>query len=215
MPISAIIFDMDGVLCDSEPLHMRAWQEVLREFGVEIVIESLHQWIGVADTQYARHSAEHFNLPIGAEELLARKREAYRVITATELALYPGVLAGIRQAAARKLPLAVATASARSEAERNLEHVGVLPYLSALVVAEDVRRPKPAPDPFLLAAERIGIPPVKCAVVEDSPTGIAAARAAGCTVLAVATTHAHARLAEAHFIFDSPEQALVAILARK
>ncbi|MHB9024362.1 MAG: HAD family hydrolase [Armatimonadota bacterium] len=212
--IRGVIFDMDGVLCDSEPLHMRAWQQVLGPYGISVTTTWLAQWVGVADSVFAGYCVREYGVELSPEALLARKRDAYREITERELTLFPGVKDGIEWLHAHGILLAVATSSIRVEAERNLTRLGVLDYLTALVTANDVERLKPAPDAFLLAAERLGLAPDECAAFEDSAAGVAAAREAGCRVLAVLTTHAQEQLVGANDYLSDPAAALAFLRAQ-
>jgi HAD superfamily hydrolase (TIGR01509 family) len=207
-PLRGVIFDMDGVLCDSEPLHMRAWQQVLGTHGIAVTTTLLAPWVGVADSLFADYCVREYGVPPPAEELLANKRATYREITERELTLYPGILDGMAWLRAHGIVLGVATSAIHAEAERNLAHLGVLPLLTTLVSSDDVAHLKPAPDPFLLAAERMGLAADECAVLEDSLSGVTAARAAGCLVLAVLTTHTQEQLIGADEHFPDPAAAL-------
>jgi len=181
--VRGIIFDFDGILVDSEPTRFKAGAEALAEIGVSLTWERfLTTWLGRTDEA-------------GLRDVLGDRYEAEgRQIVARRNALYEERLGEVPpfSDAARllgRLPrgirLAVATGSRRTEVERILARLGWLGQFRTLVTAEDYRRAKPAPDPFLLAARGLDLPPPSCLVVEDSPAGVAAAQAAGMPVLAV------------------------------
>ena len=188
--LQAVLWDMDGVLVDSGPLHRRAWQVFFCRKGLDIGdavftlgfgrpnAEVLPEFLG--DTLTAEQIAQ----------LSDEKEGCYRNLVREEgIAPVPGVqdwLARFHRAGIRQ---AVATSGCRANAELIVEHIGAAPYLQALVTAEDALRGKPHPDLFLLAAERLSTPPARCLVIEDSLHGIRAARAAGMRCLALTTTH--------------------------
>ena len=181
--IQAIIFDFDGVLVDSEPLRFRAGAQALAEVGVSLTWEQfLATWFGRTDTA-------------GLGDILGARFAAQGPgVIARRNVLYEQALEAVPACpdAARLLPriplrirAAVATGSRRLEVERILTHLGLARHFHALVTAEDYRRAKPDPDPFLTAARQLAVVPEACLVVEDSPAGVAAARAAGMPVVAV------------------------------
>ncbi len=206
---------MDGVLFDSEPIHIRAWQTLLMECRVTMPDEWFLQFVGIPDRETALHVATLSPGLPDAAELLARKRVHYRAITARELQPFPGVREGLHAVTALGVPLALATSSPRAEAEHVLTATELLGYFPIRVSIDDVVHPKPAPDPYLLAAERLGCSPTACTVIEDSPAGVAAARAAGCQVLAVTSSHAVEALAAAVCIFPTTADALAWVQTRE
>lgn len=209
----AVIFDMDGVLFDSEPLHIRAWQAVTTPLGYQFASEWFLPWVGIPDWQVSDHLHREYGLGASGENLLQQKRTHYLRITAAELRAFDGVADGVRALLARGIPIAVATSSNRENSRHTLACSGLDAFFPVLVSAEDVTRHKPAPDPFLLAAERLGVPAAQCIIIEDSPAGVQAGRAAGCTVLAVMSTHSTATLDDADHIFVSTAEAIAWALA--
>ena len=236
----AIIFDMDGVLVDSEPLHTRAWEQVFGVLGEPLGTRWFERWIGIADRLLAAEWAPRLNPPLAPADLVARKRAALRVLLQSELRAFPGVVEGVAAIRARLAPgngqalppavarqplaaaaghglsppLAVATSSARSEAELCLTVTGLRDSFPVVLSGDDVARLKPAPDLFLAAAAALGRPPATCWVIEDSRPGVAAARAAGCRVLAVTHTHPAADLAAAaERVFPTTAAAIAWLLA--
>jgi HAD superfamily hydrolase (TIGR01509 family) len=193
--VRGIIFDLDGVLVDSEPIRYKAGARALEEIGISLTWERfLTVWLGRTDQA-------------GLRDILGDRYEAdVRRVVARRNALYEEWLDEVPPYAdavrcVGRLPggirLAVATGSRRIEVERILHRLGWLRRFQAIVAAEDYRNAKPAPDPFLEAARRMGLPPASCLVVEDSPAGVAAAGAGGMSVLAVDRGRVAAGLDEA------------------
>jgi HAD superfamily hydrolase (TIGR01509 family) len=202
----AVIFDLDGVLVDSEPLHGRAWTETLRRLDVPLAEDWFLDWIGIADPMLADHVMAAHRLPTTREELLARKRARYAALVTSELRAFPGVLEGVPNLV--PAPLAIATSSSREDAVQSLQAAKLSDYFPTIVAAEDVARHKPDPLPYLHAAELLGVSPDACLVVEDSEAGIRAGRRAGCTVVGVTTSRDAAALAEAHVILPTMADAM-------
>ncbi|HOE65641.1 MAG TPA: HAD family phosphatase [Candidatus Hydrogenedentes bacterium] len=202
----ALIMDMDGVLVDSEPVHGRAWECVLTALGAPCEPGWFLSWIGVPDDALADRLVASGAVPLAKSELLRRKRETYNARVLEEMRAFPGVKDALREL--NGTPCAVATSSGRDSARLALGLAGLLPYFAAMVCWEDVARHKPAPDPYVRAAQLLGVPPRDCAAVEDSPAGIASAKAAGCVALAVKTSYPHERLVAADYVFETPRDAL-------
>lgn len=186
-PGSAILFDMDGVLIDSTPVHARAWQTYLRRLGRDPngVGRALHGLRndhivralfgdGPSDEEVHRHGAE--------------KEKIYRELMAPLLEQY--LLPGLREFLdlLGELPCAVASNAERENLDFVLDGTGLRPHFPVVVDAHMVTHPKPHPEIYLLAAERLGVPPARCVVIEDSRAGVQAARAAGMAVAGIETT---------------------------
>lgn len=207
----ALILDMDGVLADTEPLHQRAWDTALAGVPLERVAAARARWVGMASVDIVKELIRAFGLTTPAEELLARKRAAYRAIISVPGTLLP--FPGVREELARwrGFPLALATSGIREEVLLVLQILGLSGAFDPIVTATDVPRAKPAPDCYLRAAVGLGVEPSDCAVVEDSEHGIGAAAAAGMHVLAVSPHAAAAGLRVppgAEAVFASTAEAL-------
>lgn len=211
--LRAIIFDFDGVIADTEPLHFAALQRVL--VGIDITLteaEYYADYLGFDDRgcfleALRAHKREASPALVG--ELMDRKAQAYLAAIRDHLAIFPGVRELVHDAAAR-VPLAIASGALRNEIEVILEEAGLRKAFCHITSAEDVMRGKPAPDPFLHAMAGLNrqpaqptLTPQDCLVIEDSLPGIRAARAAGMKVLAVANTHTVQDLSEADAITHS------------
>lgn len=191
--IKGIVFDMDGVLVDSEPLHMAAWRAALAEHNLSYSDHWFANWVGVPDSELAKHLIAQHRLDVSSIDLRDSKRACFRRLATSELKPFAGVLSGLASLR-RTCRIGCATGSARREAEHGLEAAGLLPFMDALVTADDVARSKPFPDTYEQAARELGLAPAQCLAVEDSPTGVESAARAGCRVVAVLTTHAESEL---------------------
>jgi len=186
----AVIFDMDGVLCDSEPFIAAAAAEALRRrYGIVVAREEFLPFVGAGDDRFiAGAAALHgvtadlaIDKPLTYEIYLEQIRGALRPID--------GVVAFLAEARAAGLRLAVATGSDRPKLDGNLDAIGISESTFDVVIsAEQVTRKKPDPEAFLLAAEGLGLAPSRCLVVEDARNGVIAARAAGCAILGITSS---------------------------
>lgn len=193
----AVIFDNDGTLVDSSASVERSWVRWAREHG--IAPERLRGFHGMPAAAIIEQIGPHLD----ARDALARIEEL-EIADVTGIVALPGVLEAIAvlSGAEPPAPFAIATSATRALAEIRLAAAGI-DVPAGFVTVEDVERGKPHPDPFLLAAERLGVDPARALVCEDAPSGIDAARAAGCTVLAVTTTAATSELAGADLVVES------------
>jgi HAD superfamily hydrolase (TIGR01509 family) len=196
-PLQAVIFDMDGVIVDSEPRHERAFMEVMRELGFADKLNlRFADYIGRSDQDLwvdflARHKS-----PLTLAELLALKRRRTIEILRREQPVFDGIPALVEKLAAR-YALALASGSERLVVKAVLEFQDLGRFFSAVVSASDIPHGKPAPDIFLRTAELLKVPPSACCVIEDSKPGVAAALAAGMDVIAITNTHPAAELRHA------------------
>jgi HAD superfamily hydrolase (TIGR01509 family) len=185
MMMEAILFDMDGLMVDTEPLARAAWDEVLAPYGYRVDDDLYRRMLGRRTRESAQHVLEAFALPLSADELIERKTAALLRRLNGGAPPMPGLFTLLDAVEARGLPWGVATSTPRPLAAHILGGLGVLGRLSALAAGDEVARGKPAPDIYLLAASRLGIAPGRCLALEDTPTGCAAAAAAGMRVVAV------------------------------
>jgi beta-phosphoglucomutase len=186
-PYDAILFDFDGVLLDSEPLHCACWAEVLAPFGVNLAWDEYgKRYVGMDDREMLRLIAAQTHPPLDWNILWSQypaKKELFR--SKMQSPEFPPGLPALLERLQRDYKLAVVSSSARNEIEPPLQLRDLRRYFGALVAGEDVERHKPAPDPYLLAARLLDARgPL---VVEDSPHGSASGRAAGFAVLEVSS----------------------------
>lgn len=196
--MQAVVFDFDGVIVDSEILHNEALRAVCTPLG--ITWEG-HPWVGWPDADVLQelHRRRNESLPESRLAELLREKTAV-VLEQVHAGLYtpyPGILELMRSAAAAAR-IAVCSAGMRDQILPVLEHLGVLPLLSALVAFEDTTKSKPDPEPYTLAAKRLSVDPARSIAIEDSPRGVASARAAGFNVVAVGHTSPREALSHAH-----------------
>ncbi|HSK10375.1 MAG TPA: HAD family phosphatase [Vicinamibacterales bacterium] len=190
MSLRAVIFDMDGVLLDSEPVHYEATCEFLAELGITYTAAEDEDFFGRTDRDVFRALRARYGLA-DHEDALA---EAWTVralpLLRARVQPLPGVPDVLHQLQARGLRLALASSSAPAIIAASLEALGIADVFETRVSGHDVARGKPSPDIFLEAARRLGLPPSACIVVEDSHNGLQAARAAGipCAVVPCAST---------------------------
>jgi HAD superfamily hydrolase (TIGR01509 family) len=186
---AALVFDFDGLILDTETCTYEAVATIFAEHGAELDRAWWHSILGTADhVHWADVLAERLGRPIDRAALIAR-REDDRLATIRGLPVCPGVVELLDEAAAAGVPAAVASSSSRRWVEGHLVRLGLADRFAAIVTSDDVggdrRRTKPAPDLFLAAAAALGVEPAACVALEDSPNGVAAARAAGMVVVAV------------------------------
>lgn len=181
------IFDLDGTLVDTMPLHFRAWNEAMRRAGLATALNEdlFYSFGGVPTHRVAELFAEHYKLSIDAARVSHEKEGLYLKLIPEVKAIEPVVQFLKRMAATH--PCAIATGGSPEIALPALEAAGLTRYFKVIITPHDVPpgRGKPEPDMFLLAAERMGVEPSKCLVFEDAEPGMRAARAAGMQVVHV------------------------------
>jgi len=193
--IAGVIFDMDGVLLESEPFIAAAAVAMYAEKGVTVAPEEFRPFIGTGEDRFLGGVAEARGVALDMPRDKVRTYEIYLDLIAGKLEALPGVSRFLAECRRRGLKTAVASSADRMKVEGNLEEIH-LPAsdFQAVVVGEDVVHKKPAPDIFLEAARRLGLDPRACLVVEDAVSGVQAARAAGARCLGLTTSFASARL---------------------
>ncbi len=181
--VKAVIFDLDGVIVQSERLSWQIWQEYLQEIGKELSEEDYRQMIGTHNG--AEFIKDRLNLPDSAEAIAREHLD--RALSAIEggVEVTEGIEPLLSDLVSRSLPLAVASNSIRPYVPRTLEIAGLAHYFRTVVTREEVPDGKPSPDVYLEAAARLDIPSEHCMAVEDSPAGLQAALAAGMLSIAV------------------------------
>jgi len=184
--MQAVIFDMDGVLVDSEPLHRQHIQAFLVKLGVSEPEKLTHNFKGVGTKDTSRIIIETFDLSHSVEEMTKMSRQAYldHLNSLEELPSIPGAVAFVKNLAAAGHPLALASSASSKRIEMFLEKLGLTKYFKVIASGDHVERSKPAPDIFLLAARKLGMDPQDCVVIEDAENGVAAAKAAGMKCIA-------------------------------
>lgn len=202
--IQTFIFDMDGLLVDSEPLARRSWAKVVRSYGLELDDETYGSMIGLRLEDSSRLLQSRLHVPAEAEDL-ARQKETILAQLGTEgIPPMPGLELLMKELQERQIPWAVATSNRRAFATQVLQQLALWPACQSLTTGEEVQHGKPAPDIYLLAAQRMGVAPGRCLALEDSVPGAQAAKAAGMVTLAVPGPHEEASaFAFADFVYES------------
>ncbi len=193
-----VIFDMDGVLLDSEPFICRAATMMFAERGLTVQPEDFLPFVGSGENRYIGGVAEKYGFPIDIDEVKKRTYDIYLEIIRGQLHALPGVHSFIAACHKARKKVALATSADFRKAEGNLREINLpLPTFDAIITGEDVVHKKPDPEIFLVAARKLGLDPRRCLVVEDAINGVAAARAAGSKCIALTTSFTREQLAGA------------------
>lgn len=202
--IRTVIFDMDGVLVDSEPLINAAAIAMFKEKGLEVQPDDFLPFVGAGEDRYIGGVAEHYNFPLDVGAAKQRTYEIYLDMVPSRLEAFPGAVEFVNQCRDAGLRVAVASSADAIKVRANLEKIHLpVDVWDAVITGENVINKKPAPDIFATAAEILDVPAQECVVVEDAVNGIQAAHAAGMRCIAVATTFPPDRLKAADVIRDS------------
>jgi HAD superfamily hydrolase (TIGR01509 family) len=185
--ISAVVFDLDGVLLDSEPLHYRAAARVFASAGKALGLDTYRRAIGRGALETWTEWKGAYSLPGSVSELIALDEHARLAEIRLGVDPIPEATLLARRLKARGMPLAIASSSTPETIDAELAGIGVTDVFSLRVSVEQVNRAKPEPDVYVRAAEILGVPPQCCLAIEDSPVGVQAAKAAGMTCFAVPT----------------------------
>ena len=187
--IRAVLFDMDGVIVNSEKHINRAAVEMFKEKGYEVDPEDFTQFTGMGENKYLGGVAEIYNIPSELEKDKARTYEIYESLVREKLDPLPGVKDFIAKCKKRNLKLALASSADKIKVEINLREIGIdHDTFQGVISAEDVTHKKPAPDIFLKAAEKLDVSIENCLVIEDAVSGVKAGKTAGAKVLALTTS---------------------------
>lgn len=206
---NAIIFDFDGVILDSEPIHYEACDYVLKSIGLNLDYEEYKEsYLGLADkTLFPQLLANKgFNVPLDKIERMIDKKESYFISLISDKMVLPvinGVAQYIKQAINEAKKLAICSGATQKEiltVLKKLEPDIQASHFSSIITADHVRYGKPSPEGYLLTAQKLGLPPQQCLVIEDSPHGIIAAKEAGMPVIALLTSYQETELQQADYI---------------
>jgi beta-phosphoglucomutase len=221
--IRAVIFDFDGVIANSEPLHHAAFRDVLAQEAVVLTVEDYYaRYLGYDDVGVFRTVSRDRNLGWNDDlvaGLVRRKAARLQELERQGSILFPGAETAIRRLAA-SLPLAIASGALRLEILRVLERTDLARYFGTIVAAEDSPAGKPAPDPYLRAVELLAfasgqpLKPAECVAIEDSQWGLQSARAAGLHTVAITHTYPAADLGQADLVISSLDALDLAHLRR-
>lgn len=204
MAAGAVIFDMDGVLADSEPVHLAAERAMLAEYGHHLTLAEKQPFVGLANDEIMQGLIDRFGIDATVEELAAAKAGYQRALIPA-MGGFPVTTELVRRLAAASIPIAVASGSAPWNIDASLASVGLAGFFEVRVSAAEVPLGKPAPDVFLEAARRLGVAPESCVVIEDAVPGLAAALAAGmrCVAIPTITEPLDPSFTQAHLLFPA------------
>lgn len=211
--LKGVIFDMDGVLVDSEEYICEAAMKMFAERGLIVKPEDFIPFVGAGENRYIGGVAEKYGFPVDIEEVKARTYKIYGEIVHGKLQPLPGVHEFIGECRSRGLKLALASSADAIKITINLNEVGLpLDTFDAAVCGLDVEKKKPDPEIFLAAAKKLELSPSDCLVVEDAVNGVAAAKAAGARCLGLTTSFTAEDLSKADWtapnLADVPKEAL-------
>lgn len=203
--IRGIIFDMDGVIVDSGHLHLKAWQEFLARYGRPHTKEEFKKYFGVINFELF-----YLLLPELPKErhmeLDNEKETLYRKYADLELLPLPGAKSLIKRLYEEGFKLIVGSSGNPKNIEFNLKKLDLFEYFAGYVSSHDVKFGKPNPEVFLKSAQKLGLKPEECVVIEDAHHGVQAAKSAGMKVIAITSTHDKGKLIDADLIVDSLDE---------
>lgn len=178
--IEVIIFDLDGLMVDSEPFHQKAFDKVFKEYGKELTVEDNNKYyVGTSDVDASRDMVKRFSLPITPELLLKKKQVVYKELVSIGIIAQDGLMELLEKLHENNFRKAIASGSMLEEIKLLIDSLKINQYIENFFSAEQVEHGKPAPDLFLLVAKEMGVEPSECLVLEDAPNGINAAKSAG------------------------------------
>jgi HAD superfamily hydrolase (TIGR01509 family) len=186
--IEAVIYDLDDTMVNSDPLHARAWEELLQPYGhvfADLPEELRAGFIGMRVKDIVHEIADYLKLEGTVEELYEQRANAFLRIVRTELEPMPGLTDSLDRFKNAGYKLAVASSGARQYIDLVLSKFSITDYFDTVITGDDVTVGKPDPETYLVAASKLDVAPANCAVFEDATKGIQAAKAAGCICLAV------------------------------
>ena len=206
--IKGVLFDMDGVLVDSEEFIRDAAILMFKELGLEAKPEDFFEFIGAGENRFLGGVAEKYNFSIDIITAKKRTYEIYLELIKGKLDALPGVNSFITECKNRGLKIALATSADKTKMDANLVEIGMKEEsFDAVVNGLDVEHKKPSPDIYIRAAELIGVIPSECLVVEDAVNGVKAAKAAGTKCLGLTTSFSKEQLSEADFFAENLAEA--------
>ena len=182
---SAVIFDLDGTLVDSEPLYLEADQKIFRPLGIIVEAEHKKPYTGLSSHCFLADIKKQYDLSISVEELLTRKNAAYMELAQERTHVFPEMRTFVSLLKEHGYPLAVASGSSKEVIDAVLEAADLLTYFDVTLSSSQVKKGKPAPDVFLEAARLLNTPPQACLVMEDSCYGVEAAKNAQMSCIAI------------------------------
>ncbi len=203
--LEAVIWDMDGVLADTAPYHLSAWQEIFRKRGLKFTEEDFRRSFGQRNDTIIRNTLGN-QIAQGKIEAIARvKEETFRRIIGQNIRPLPGAVELVYSLRRQGVRMAIASSTPIENIRLITGSLGIANCFQAIITGQDVTEGKPSPQVFLLAAQKLGVKPGNCIVIEDAVAGVTAAKRAGMYCIAVTTSHPRQSLEEADLIVDTLE----------
>ncbi|GAB2684164.1 HAD family phosphatase [Mucilaginibacter koreensis] len=202
----AVIFDLDGTLINSEYFYFESWNILLHEYGVQLTFEDwMQNYVGKTLPVNARHIIGTYQLPVPLDDLITRREQlSVSRFQQEDVPLMPYAVELLQFIKERHIPMAIVTSSARADVEAIFARNGLQHYFQFIITRDDISLPKPHPEGYLQACQRLGQVPSACLVIEDTTTGLSAAKAAGAVCYAVQSNRAdHEKLTAADRLFLS------------
>jgi len=201
--IKAVIFDLDGVIINSEPLHDESTAIVLQKNGISISEKERKQFLGLNDKEIFSQVVKENKLKKTPEDLIQEREKVYfDLIKKKGLDLFPGVLEAI-QKFSKRYKLAITTSSEKSKVDFTLKKFNLSQYFPIIITGEDITKGKPDPEPYIKTIKQLGVKSKECLVIEDSINGMKSALDAGCFCIAVTNTFPAAQLKQADMIVQN------------
>jgi beta-phosphoglucomutase family hydrolase len=207
--LEAVIWDMDGVLADTAPHHLRAWQETFTKRGINFTEADFMRGFGVRNDAIIRNTLGEQTTDAETETIAREKEATFRRIIGKDIKPLPGALELVRALYEKGVKMAIASSTVIENIRLIVGSLGIEKYFKAVITGHDVTKGKPSPQVFLVAAQRLGVEPQNCLVFEDAVAGVKAAKSAGMYCVAITSTHPREKLAEADLVVDSLEKVSV------
>lgn len=206
--LKAVIFDMDGVIIDSEPLRVKAVILAMQKFGLTLTEDFCYKFIGTTSVHMFETIRKDYNLSVPVIELIAANEATKKELLKVEsYPIIPYVKELIQDLYNNGLKLAIASSSSMEEIKATVQTLDISSYISALISGSEVKNPKPAPDIFLKTAQELKVDPSECIVLEDSYVGVTAAKAAGMTRIGFLNSHSGIQdLSQVNFVIEGFEE---------
>lgn len=214
--IKAVIYDVDGTLINSEPLHMSAWDDALKQYGSSLrrLPDSFRaSMAGRKPLVIASDMSSHLHLPVSGDQLLATKAAMLLQAVKTGVEEMPGTVSSVKRFHGAGLMLGIGAALDRNYVGLVLKMLGILDLFAAIVSGDQIAHGKPDPETYTTVVQLLGLTPAECVVLEDAKSGIASAKGAGCFCIAISNPQAPAEIGRADQIVTSWDEVTLPVLA--
>jgi beta-phosphoglucomutase family hydrolase len=201
--IAAVIWDMDGVLADTAPYHLLAWQETFAKRGIKFTEEDFRRSFGIKNDAIIKNVLGEPTTEAEIETIALEKEATFRRIIGKNIKPLPGALKLLEALDGHGVKMAIASSTPIENIRLIVGSLGIGKYFPAVITGHDVTEGKPSPQVFLLAAQRLGVEAKNCVVFEDAVAGVTAAKSAGMRCVAITSSHTREKLTQADLVIDS------------